>query len=108
MTIEAADVDLHTPALCDVEVAAALRRGLLLEKLSTSRAAKTVESFLDLPLTRHDHQSLLPRMLQLRHNFSAYDAVYVSLAERLDAFLLTSDERLAQAARTHLSLPILP
>jgi len=34
----------------------------------------------------------------LRHNFTAYDAIYVALAEALDAPLLTRDQRLAAAA----------
>jgi predicted nucleic acid-binding protein len=38
--------------------------------------------------------------LELRHNLTAYDAVYVALAEALDAPLLTCDRRLA-AARGH-------
>jgi predicted nucleic acid-binding protein len=31
----------------------------------------------------------------LRNNFTAYDAIYVALAEALDAPLLTRDKRLA-------------
>jgi predicted nucleic acid-binding protein len=34
---------------------------------------------------------------ELRTNLSAYDALYVALAERLDAPLLTADARLARA-----------
>jgi predicted nucleic acid-binding protein len=34
----------------------------------------------------------------LRNNFTTYDAVYVALAEVLDAPLLTHDRRLAAAA----------
>ena len=30
-----------------------------------------------------DHYVLLPRIWQLRHNFSAYDAAYIVLAEKL-------------------------
>jgi predicted nucleic acid-binding protein len=33
----------------------------------------------------------------LRHNFSYYDALYVALATRLRAPLLTTDKRLANA-----------
>jgi predicted nucleic acid-binding protein len=101
------DVDLHVPALCDVEVAAALRRALLNERLSLMRVADALTDLVDLPLTRHGHQRLLGRMLQLRENFSACDATYVALAEQLKGELLTADAALARAVRTHLDLPVL-
>jgi len=56
----------------------------------------------DLPLSRHGHQHLLARILSLRANFSAYDATYIALAERLGATLVTGDQRLARAAESHL------
>ena len=37
--------------------------------------------------------SLLPRVWDLRNSCTAYDAVYVALAEVLDAPLLTRDKR---------------
>jgi predicted nucleic acid-binding protein len=45
-------------------------------------------------------------MLALRDNFSAYDATYVALAERLDAILVTGDAPLARAVRAHLDLEV--
>jgi len=33
----------------------------------------------------------------LRHNFTAYDAAYIALAEAADATLYTCDEKLARA-----------
>jgi predicted nucleic acid-binding protein len=39
-------------------------------------------------------------MWQLRHNVTAYDAVYLSLAEALNAPLMTCDARLA-ASKGH-------
>jgi predicted nucleic acid-binding protein len=102
--LEAADTDFHTPALCDVEVAAALRRGLLSRKLTGRRAADAIEDYLDLPLFRHGHQALLGRVLQLGSKFSAYDAAYVALAERLNGELLTADDALAKAVRSQLPL----
>jgi predicted nucleic acid-binding protein len=101
------DVDLHIPALCDVEVAAVLRRGLLGGELDRVRAAEAIEDLRDLPLIRHGHQLLLERILLLGRHFSAYDATYVALAERLDAVLLTADDRLARAVRVHLPLELL-
>ncbi|MFN2433113.1 MAG: type II toxin-antitoxin system VapC family toxin [Gemmatimonadota bacterium] len=99
--VEDADSDLHVPALCDVEVAAALRRGMLSRRLNERRAEQALTDYLDLPIARHGHTSLVHRALALHPNFSAYDAVYVALAERLGAVLLTADESLARAARRH-------
>lgn len=103
-TIRESAADLHTPALCDVEFAAALRRALREGLISEERSEEALRNYLDLPITRHGHQLLLPRILDLRHNFSAYDAAYVALAERLDAELLTGDGGLARAAREHVGL----
>jgi predicted nucleic acid-binding protein len=50
-----------------------------------------------LDLQRHAHEPLLDRVWELRHNLSAYDAVYVALAEVLDTRVLTCDGRLARA-----------
>ena len=107
-TIEDAEVALHVPALCDVEVAAGMRRALLSRRLSEDRAREAILDYLQLPVTRHGHPGLMTRVLQLRANFSAYDATYVALAERLDADLLTADEGLAKAARSHTRLTIRP
>jgi predicted nucleic acid-binding protein len=46
------------------------------------------------------HDPLMPAAWELRHNFSAYDAMYVALAQRLGLPLVTSDRRLARAARS--------
>jgi len=45
--------------------------------------------------------------LGLRHNFTAYDATYVALAEALGATLLTADLRLARAVRTHTAVDVM-
>jgi predicted nucleic acid-binding protein len=103
-----AEIDVHVPALCDVEVVAGLRRATRLRTLTIERAREAVNDYLDLPLTRHGHQGLLGRILGLRDNFSSYDATYVALAERLGAQLLTADERLATATRTHTVIGVLP
>lgn len=106
--MEAEGHDLHAPSLCDVELMAVLRRGLLAGRLGGARARAALADCLDLPLVRHGHRRLLSRVLELRDNFSAYDAAYVALAEELGAELLTADRALARAARRHTGVAVLP
>ena len=87
--IRARGESLPVPALCDLEVVSALRRLLLRRDLTQDRATQALRDYLDLPVRRSGHRHLLARVLQLRTTFSAYDATYVALAERLRARLLT-------------------
>jgi len=50
-----------------------------------------------MPIRRYPATRLLERIWRLRGALSAYDAAYVALAEALDAPLVTTDRRLAQA-----------
>jgi len=97
---------LHTPHLLDLEVVQVLRRLVRQEVVSAHRADEAVRDLLDLRMTRYPHLVLLPRIWQLRHNFSAYDAAYIVLAEKLGAALVTRDARLAAASghATHIEL----
>ena len=81
---------------------------MLRKSLADHRAGEALGDYLDLPIRRHGHQSLLDRILELRANFSAYDATYVALAERMNAGLVTADERLARAVDRHTALTVLP
>lgn len=98
--------DVHVPALCDVEVASVLRRLRLSGELSAHRCDEAVADYRHLPVTRHGHTTLLDRVLDLGANMSAYDAIYVALAERLGAHLLTTDGRLRSAVAAHTSVPL--
>jgi predicted nucleic acid-binding protein len=86
---------LHAPHLLDLEATQVLRRLSLQRIVSANRVDEAVRDLLDLRVTRYPHLVLLPRIWQLRHNFSAYDAAYVVLAEKLGATLVTRDARLA-------------
>ena len=90
---------LHVPHLADIEVAQALRRYALDGDLKASEAVAALRDFRDLDLRRHAHEPLLDRVWELRHNLTAYDAVYVALAEVLDTVVLTCDGPLARAPR---------
>ena len=88
---------LHTPHLLDLEVIQVLRRLARQGVVPVRRADEAVGDLLDLRITRYPHFVLLPRIWQLRHNFSAYDAAFIVLAEKLGAALVTRDSRLASA-----------
>ena len=51
----------------------------------------------DLPTTTHAIDGLVPRIWELRHVVSVYDAWYVALAESLEVDLVTNDRRLQRA-----------
>jgi len=93
---------LHAPHLVDVEIAQVLRRYAAAGEIDSARGSAALADLADLPLRRYPHGLLLTRVWDLRHNFTAYDAVYVALAEALDAPLITRDRRLATAAARHV------
>jgi predicted nucleic acid-binding protein len=89
---------LHAPHLLDLEVGQVLLRLVREVAVSARRADQAMQDLLDLQVTRYPHFVLLPRIWQLRHNLSAYDAAYVVLAEQLGATLITRERRLASAS----------
>ena len=91
---------VHVPHLADIEVTQALRRYANEGDLEAVDAATALEDLRSLDLERNAHEPLLDRVWALRKNLSAYDAVYVALAEVLDTVLLTCDARLARAPGT--------
>ena len=90
-------VPLHAPHLLDVEVAQVLRRYVRDKTITAQRGQEALEDLGDLPLNRYPHDFLIPRVWELRATLTAYDAIYVALAELLDAPLLTCDGRIASA-----------
>ena len=91
---------LHAPEMLPIEVISALgrqqrHRGVL------PKDGECIEDLHILPVTLHSHLQFARRVWQLRHNVSAYDALYIALAESLDAPLLTRDRRLAAPSKAH-------
>lgn len=91
--------DPHAPSLIDVEVTQTLRGLLRGGKVDLETAERGRTELGQLGVRRHPDAALLRRAWELRDVCSTYDALYVALAEALDAALITRDERLAGSAR---------
>jgi predicted nucleic acid-binding protein len=98
---------LHAPHLIDLEVAQTLRRYAMGGDIAPVRGRIALADFTDFPIQRYPHGVLLPRIWELRHNLTAYDAAYVALAEALDAPLVTRDRSLAAAGGRRARIEVL-
>ena len=91
------DDAFHAPHLLDVEVAQALRRLVRTGEVPANRAEEALADLIDFDLHRHAHLQFLGRVWNLRDRVTAYDAMYIALAEALDARLVTCDVALGAA-----------
>ncbi len=94
----AADGDHAAPHVVDVEVFGVIRRERMHGRLDPTAAQQAIEDLEDWPGERFGHRLLLPRAWELKDNVRGPDAMYVALAEALDAVLITTDRRLAAAS----------
>jgi len=101
------DGDLAAPHIVDAEVLSVIRRDFLLGQLDLTAATQAVEDLRDWPGERFGHRALLERAWELRRNVRGWDALYVALAEALDAPLITTDERLARATGPRCAIEVL-
>jgi len=90
----------HAPELIDAEVLHGLRRFVLQGAISVEGATSAVSDLLDARIVRYPHRPFVERAWALRGQLTAYDGLYVALAEALDATLVTTDRRLARAVTT--------
>jgi len=89
--------EICAPHLIDVEVAQVLRRLERSGEMDKERGEEAIRDLSDMRIIRYGHEILMGRVWELRHNLTAYDAVYVALAEVLDAPLITCDGRLSRS-----------
>ncbi|MFT4028329.1 MAG: type II toxin-antitoxin system VapC family toxin [Protaetiibacter sp.] len=94
-------IEMHTPSAADLEIMSAWRRMILAGTVGASTVREAVELYSAMAIRRHEHILLLPRIWQLRHDITAFDAAYVALAEALGMPLLTADRKLARTARRY-------
>jgi len=100
--------DVAAPDLVDVETVAVLRRRWIAGTLSPRRFSAAIGDLELIGIDRHPALPLMRRAFELRANVTAYDAVYVALAEILGCELVTGDTRLANAPGTRCPIRVLP
>lgn len=89
--------DIHAPDLLLVEVAQVIRRHERSGAIDAERAREAIEDLADLDVSTHRHAALLDGIWVRRSFLTAYDAAYVTLADALEAPLVSLDLRLAAA-----------
>ena len=92
------------PYLIDIEVLSALRRLVAGRRIDAHRSEEFLEGLATLPVERCAHTPLIGRIWELRHNFTAYDAAYIALAEATGSVLFTCDEKLRNGHRARVVL----
>ena len=90
--------ELAAPSLLDAEVLAALRKGVQRGRIETPRAELAIEDLAVWPIDRVPNRELLHLAWRYRNNVTAYDALYVALADDRGVPLLTIDGPLSRAS----------
>jgi predicted nucleic acid-binding protein len=101
--VESSDTFI-VPHLLDVEAVSALRNMVAGRRFDAHRSGEFLAGLAALPAERYSHIPVLGRMWELRHNFTAYDAAYIALAEATDSVLYTCDEKLCKGHRARVAL----
>lgn len=104
----AALIDGHAllaPQHLTAEVSSVVRGWSLSQQITDEQALRAFVEFEALGVEQLPMMSSLPEVYALRHNISAYDAMYVVLARAVECSLLTLDARLAAAAPDCALLP---
>jgi predicted nucleic acid-binding protein len=92
------------PHLLDVEVVSALRGLVAGRRIDSHLSEQVLTELAALRARRYAHTPLLSRVWELRHNFTAYDAVYIALAEATGSVLYTCDAKLCKGHRAKVAL----
>jgi predicted nucleic acid-binding protein len=86
--------DLVAPAVIDAEILSALRGLVRGHAINAQRALDAISDLHRAPVQRYPLEPLLDQAWALRDRLTAYDALYVALALRLDCPLVTTDDRI--------------
>jgi predicted nucleic acid-binding protein len=91
---------LLIPELALAEAGQVLHKEVMRRVLRQAEAVELLQDLLDLPLQLFSHKPLLPRALELAQELdvTVYDTLFLALAEKYDASLITADEEMRKAA----------
>lgn len=95
---------LIVPHLLDIEVVNALRALTARRGIDGHQSSQLLMALAELPAERYPHTPLLGRIWELRHNFTAYDAASIALAEETNSVLYTTDAKLRRGHRARVAL----
>ena len=101
-----AGAQLIAPEMLDAEVLSALRRLVQQGDISETTALEALARLEDMPVEWVSHRALTRAAWELRHNVSAYDALYVAIAQERGATLLTFDGPLTRAPASVLDVTV--
>jgi predicted nucleic acid-binding protein len=90
--------EVHVPAHFDAEVLSALGRLHRAGKLNGLEVDDRIDLLSSAPLQRHLLMPLLAGAWKLRQNLRLVDALYVELANQIEARIITTDAGLASAS----------
>ena len=98
---ERGDLHLLAPELILAEGAQALHRKRREGVITPVEQVDLLNDLLSAPLQLFSHKPLAPRAVELayEHGLTVYDALFLTLAEKYNATLFTTDARLLREAR---------
>jgi predicted nucleic acid-binding protein len=90
------------PALLSFECSNIIRRHELAGLIGPDQAVQAHADLLALPLELWPYDVIGPKVWELRHNLSSYDASYVAVAELAQAVLITLDRRISRVPQLRI------
>lgn len=86
---------LHVPDLFHLEFGSAVLKRIRRKEITLEEGIRMVEEIRLVPMQRHTDESLFPLAFEIASivNASIYDCMYLALAVRLSALVVTADKR---------------